>query len=258
MQEGSSFYGPAPLHHVLLAGKTHIGVTLQTLHHKHFDRGVILQQTPQPGFKIPNPDKCTVPELLELVSTKGAEILVDAIGKGAFVPPLEDVRQNPAEKPRELIHATKITTEDRHIDWKTQPAQIIERKSRVIGPIWNMTTVPYDPASEKPAHERRVILTQITEVSPLDGSERTGLAAEPGRPFLVSPTQEGKRKRVKEGVYVWTADKKQFRIDRMKVEGEPDVEAVRATRKAKFVEKDKEADSISDDFEFRAWYAGLV
>lgn len=246
------------MHHVLLAGKTHTGVTLQTLHHEHFDRGVILQQSPQPGLKIPNPDSCTVPELLDLVSDKGAEILVDGIEKAVFVPPLEDARQNPAEKPKELIHATKITTEDRHIDWRTLPAQMIERKSRVIGPLWNMTIVPYDPASDKPAHERRVIITQITEVSPLDGSEKADFAAEPGRPFLASPTQEGKKKRAKEGIFVWTADKKQFRIDRIKVEGEPDVEAVRATRKAKFVGKNKEPDGSSNDFEFRAWYASLV
>lgn len=258
IQETFSFYGPAPLHHVLLAGRSHTGVTLQTLHHKHFDRGVILQQTPQPGFKIPNPDNCTVPELLGLVSEKGAEILVDGIEEGVFVPPLQDMRANSAEKSKDLTHATKITTEDRHIDWKVKSAEMVKRESRVIGPLWNVTSVPYDPASDKPPHDRRVILTQMTEVSPLDGSEKVGFAAEPGRPFLASPTEEGKNKGTKEGIYVWTADKKQLRIDRMKVEGEPDAEAVRATRKAKFMEKDKEPDGSSDDFEFRAWYAGLV
>lgn len=258
IQKAARFYGPAPLHHVLLAGRTHTGVTLQTLHQKHFDRGVILQQTPRPGFKIPDPDNCTVPELLELVSAKGAEILVDGIEKGVFVPPLEDVRPNPAEKPKDVIHATKITTEDRHIDWKVQSAEMIKRSSRVIGPLWNMTTVPCDPASDKSSHDRRVILTQVTEVSPLDGSEKTGFAAEPGRPFLASPTEKGNKKGTKEGIYAWTADKKQLRIDRMKVEGEPDADAVRATRKAKFIEKNKEPDGSSDDFEFRTWYAGLV
>ena len=251
-------HGPAPLHHTLLAGRDRTGVSLQSLHPEHFDGGVILQQTPQPGFEIPDPDTCTVPQLLELVSTKGAEILVDGIRKGLFVPPLQSVvESHPTEKPTDSIHATKITTQDRHIDWELMPGETIKRRSRVIGPLWNVSSVLPDPDNNKPVYNRRVILTEMTEVLPLEHSEKFAFTTEPGRPFLASPTEMGRRKGKKEGIYVWTADQKQIRIDKMKVEGEPDAEAARASRRAKFLQKSKEPDGSSEDFEFRTWYGRL-
>lgn len=251
-------HGPAPLHHTLLAGRDRTGVTLQSLHPEHFDGGVILQQTPQPGFEIPDPDACTVPQLFELVSTKGAEILVDGIRKGLFVPPVQDVvGSHPTEKPKNLIHATKVTTQDRHIDWKLMSGETIKRRSRVIGPLWNMSLVPPDPRNNKPAYDRRVILTDMKEVSPIEHSEKFAFATEPGRPFLASPTKMGQQKGKKEGIYVWTADQKQLRIDKMKVEGEVDAEAVKASRRAKFLLKNKEPDGSSEDFEFRTWHGSL-
>lgn len=97
----------------------------------------------------------------------------------------------------------------------------------------------------------------MKEVSPIERSEKFAFATEPGRPFLASPTKMGQQKGKKEGIYIWTADQKQLRIDKIKVEGEVDAEAVKASRRAKFLLKNKEPDGSSEDFEFRTWHGNL-
>ena len=228
----NSFRGPAPLHHTLLAGRTRTGVTLQTLDFKHFDHGVILQQTSSPGFEIPKPESCTVPELLNLVAPKGAEILVDGIRKGLFVPPIQDAGWRSPEEHESLIHATKIKPEDRHIDWANWTWLDINRRIRVLGPLWSKALVSND-ATINPSsfHYRRVIFTEIEEVEPMKGSE--AYAVVPGLPFVdgAHPIESRQGK----GVYVFTQDGKLLRINQMKVEGEQNADAIRAALKARMV-----------------------
>lgn len=80
------FRGPAPLHHTLLQGRETTGVTLQTLHPKHFDDGEIIAQTPYPGIKH---GAKTVEELRDLLAPIGAQMLVQAIKDRSFVPPIQ-------------------------------------------------------------------------------------------------------------------------------------------------------------------------
>ncbi|PLB41765.1 methionyl-tRNA formyltransferase [Aspergillus candidus] len=219
------FRGPAPLHHTLLAGRRTTGVTLQTLDVKHFDHGVILSQTPP--LPIPNPDSCTVPELLDLVTPTGANLLVEGIQKGLFVPPLEDV--GPTRDDASLIHAAKITPEDRHVDWANWTALEISRRTRVLGPLWS-NALAADTSGKTPTFRpRRVIFTEIEEVEPPKGCEM--LVVIPGVPF-VDNTQP---KPTDRGLYVFTRDGKLIRIRQMKVEGEQNADAVRAALKAKMV-----------------------
>ncbi|KAL4808523.1 formyl transferase [Aspergillus unguis] len=225
------FRGPAPLHHTLLAGRTKTGVSLQTLHLEHFDHGTILAQTPAPGFEIPNPNSCTVPELLNVVSAKGADILVDGIRKGLFVPPVEDAGWNSPEQ-KDLIHATKIKPEDRHIDWATWTWTDISRRNRVLGPLWSKSLVFGEPSNGIPTFEqKRVILSGLEEVQPMKGSQSFALV--PGLPFIdgehTVKADSGK------GVYVFTQDGKLIRIHEMKVEGRQTTDAFRAALKARMI-----------------------
>ncbi|RAK88173.1 methionyl-tRNA formyltransferase family protein [Aspergillus costaricaensis CBS 115574] len=226
------FRGPAPLHHTLLAGKTKTGVTLQTLDLKHFDHGTILAQTPAPGFDIPNPDACTVPDLLNLVCPKGADILVKGIREGLFVPPVEDAGWRASEGDGPLVHAAKIKPEDRHIDWQNWSFLDISRRNRVLGPLWSKALVASNASSEKPSFQhRRVIFTEFEEVTPLKGCDKFSVV--PGLPFVdgTHPIDSTKGK----GVYVFTRDGKLIKVHQMKVEGEPNADALRAALKARMV-----------------------
>ncbi|PYI04928.1 methionyl-tRNA formyltransferase family protein [Aspergillus sclerotiicarbonarius CBS 121057] len=226
------FRGPAPLHHTLLAGRTQTGVTLQTLHLKHFDHGTILAQTPAPGFDIPNPDSCTVPDLLDLVCPKGADILVEGIREGLFVPPVEDAGWRFSEGDGPLTHAAKIKPEDRHIDWANWSWLELSRRNRVLGPLWSKALVASNTSSESPSFQhRRVIFTEFEEVSPLKGCDK--FAVVPGLPFVdgTHPIEPTKGK----GVYVFTQDGKLVKVHQMKVEGEQNADALRAAMKARMV-----------------------
>ncbi|KAL4961408.1 methionyl-tRNA formyltransferase [Aspergillus stella-maris] len=225
------FRGPAPLHHTLLAGRTKTGVTLQTLHLQHFDRGAILAQTPSPGFDIPNPNTCTVPELLGIVSPKGADILVEGIRQGLFVPPVKDAGWYSA-KDEDLIHAVKIKPEARHIDWATWTSADISRRHRVLGPLWSKSLVFDEPSGPVPTfQQKRVILTEFDEVQPMKGADAFALV--PGLPFIdgehTVKADSGK------GVYVFTKDGKLIKIHQMKVEGQANADALRAALKARMV-----------------------
>lgn len=226
----TSFRGPAPLHHTLLAGETTTGVTVQTLHHESFDHGVILSQTPAPGFDIPNPNSCTVPELLNLVAPKGAQMLVESIDKGLYVPPIKDVGQCSTKDTSELIHASKIIPEDRHINWAEWSSANIARRNRVIGPLWSKALCATNAENAPLAfQQKRVIFTEIEEVDLPDNCESFSIL--PGLPFTNSylPDEPG----VKRHLYVFTADGKVLRINRMKVEGEKDSNALAAAHKAR-------------------------
>ena len=149
-----SFRGPAPLHHTLLADRSRTGVTLQTLDPAQFDHGVILAQTPSPGLEVP--EHCTVPNLLDIVTPKAAQILVDGIRDGLFVRPLEDVGWRKPETEGSLIHAGKIRPEDRHIDWANWTWAEISKRNRVVGPLWsNALVASGDPTGAESFRQRR-------------------------------------------------------------------------------------------------------
>ncbi|KAJ5468607.1 hypothetical protein N7475_006359 [Penicillium sp. IBT 31633x] len=222
-----AFRGPAPLHHTLLAGRTTTGVTVQTLHPKKFDHGLILSQTPAPGFEIPNPESCTVRELVDFIAPKGAQMLVDTIEKGLFVPPVSIAA---VEQAGELTHASKITPEDRHIDWANWTLTEISRRDRVIGPLWSKALCSTNPADGPLKFQyKRIIFTDTEEVDPPRGCNAFSIL--PGLPFTnASHPVEPKKSRQ---LYVFTADGKVLRINRMKVEGEQDAEGPRAAIKAR-------------------------
>ncbi|EEH43410.1 methionyl-tRNA formyltransferase [Paracoccidioides brasiliensis Pb18] len=226
------FRGPAPLHHTLLAGETRTGVTLQTLDAKKFDHGIILDQTPPPGFSIPDPDTCDVPRLLNLVSEKGAQMLVEGIRNRVFVPPLKGVGWLKPVEGVSLRYAGKITSEDRHINWKSWTADEISRCQRVLGLLWNNAVVRVAPGGN---HEhKRVIFTKMEVVDSIPGSP-CSTQIDPGLVFAVSDP-ETETDGLDQSLYVTTSDKKIFRIHEIKVQGQSSAPAYRAAKKANMLD----------------------
>ncbi|KAG6014264.1 hypothetical protein E4U41_004892 [Claviceps citrina] len=128
--------GPAPIHHALLRGDTHMGISLQTLDDKAFDHGTILAQTPPPGLAIP-PD-ASFQDVLQEAADAGAEMLVRGLRDGLHVPPHRDVGWKAAalvQGTTTLQHAPKMTKDDGriHPDWT---AEQFARRVRVLGSVW--------------------------------------------------------------------------------------------------------------------------
>lgn len=229
-----SLRGPAPLHHTLLSGHTRTGVTLQTLDSKHFDHGVILDQTPFPGFEIPNPHTCTVPELLKLVTPKAAQMLVNGIRNAIFVPPVKDASWRSSKGEQKLVHATKIAPEDRHINWKNWTSTEIFKRNRLLGPLWSMASARKQDRNCPPVM-KRIIFTELEEVDPPEVvKDDVPLIPEPGLPFVKDnqAIEPGQPRRL----YVYTSDGKFIWLRQLKVEGQQSTDGVRASLKAGILE----------------------
>ncbi|KAK1543194.1 formyl transferase [Colletotrichum paranaense] len=156
------FRGPAPLQHTLLQGRTHTGITLQTLDHKDFDHGDILAQTPLPG--IPIPENCSTQQLLDIVTPPAAEMLVDGLHRGLHVPPHVNVgwKQSTWGFMEDSFgappHAPKITNHDRWIAWSKWTADEIATRQRVLGGVWSSAI------SQTTGTEKRIKLGRVDSV----------------------------------------------------------------------------------------------
>ncbi|KAG8427839.1 Methionyl-tRNA formyltransferase [Metarhizium acridum] len=127
--------GPAPIHHALLRGDTHMGISLQTLDDRAFDHGTILAQSPAPGIPIA-PD-ASFQEVLSVAAVKGAEMLIQGLRDGLHVAPQEDVGWKAAAlQGRQLVHAPKITKADGQIQWSAWTAEQFGRRVKVLGSVW--------------------------------------------------------------------------------------------------------------------------
>jgi len=119
------------------------GVTLQTLDANTFDTGVILAQPPPHG--IPRKEKCTYFDLLNYLTPIAATTLVQGLRDRVFVPPLKDVgwlrnikpsTENDKAKLTQIVHAPKITSANRCVNWTSDSAISIERRYRAFGRLW--------------------------------------------------------------------------------------------------------------------------
>jgi methionyl-tRNA formyltransferase len=155
--------GPAPLHHALLSGRTHTGVSLQTLSEEGFDSGEVLAQTPLPGIEIGQ--GMDVAALRDVLAAAGAEMLVGGLRAGVHVPPREDVGWVPsAEERRAITHAPKITKRDSEVRWGDWTAEVVARRARLLGDtLWSR-------AAARDGKTKRVILHGVEAVPPLERS----------------------------------------------------------------------------------------
>lgn len=201
---------------------------------------MILDQTPAPGIPIPNPDSCTVPELLELLAPKSAEMLINGIRNRVFVPPLKEVKsQFEGINAKDLTHSPKITPEDRRIKWREWTWAEIKRRQRVLGSLWSIAKPAFarklsdkelnDPFIKRPL-EKRVIFDEIEEVSEdsVPGSYR--MSSYPGTPFTLGSAQRTSHDKA---LYVYSADHKLLRLEKLKFEGERFNDALIAAQKAR-------------------------
>ncbi|KAK8879533.1 formyl transferase [Apiospora arundinis] len=146
--------GPAPLHHALLRQMNATGVSLQTLDPHEFDKGLVLAQSRDDAL-IQIPPQCTVPQLLELVTPVGADMLVQGLRDGVHVPPLEEQRSGVAKGRQAaaaaaVTHAPKIETKDRDLFGNfTHPSNAVIDKVSGKGP-WGGLPPPHSLSSVGP------------------------------------------------------------------------------------------------------------
>ena len=125
--------GSAPIEHAILKGRTHTGVSIQTLHPSKFDEGVVLAQTPAPG--LPIGDRETAAELEGRLAELGAGMLVDVLKETKFVEPLQSAGWY-AESKGTTDYAPKITKQDRFVDFSTHTLHHIIAIQRALGDVW--------------------------------------------------------------------------------------------------------------------------
>ncbi|KAI5291767.1 Methionyl-tRNA formyltransferase [Ascosphaera aggregata] len=209
-----------------------------TLHPERFDHGVILDQD---AFEIPNPDECELQTLTDLVSIKGAEMLVAAIRNRIFVPPLKPVASWSDRPDGSLRHAPKIHKEDMHVNWAQWTSAIIERRKRVLGPLWSFASAPSREQNGS-LKKTRVIFESLRPsgikdedriLNALKQLGKTEKDLSPGLPFsLVTGGSDG----IFDGnqpIFVKTCNDGFLRIDTIKVEGTKTAPALRASMKAR-------------------------
>ena len=214
-----SFRGPAPIHHTLLQRRARTGVTVQTLHPKQFDHGLVIAQTPSPGFQ----HRCyTVEDLLRLMANKGAEMLIDCIEAGTFVRPVPPdshlVLVSVCGVGSSLSKAPKITPHDRHVDWSTWTAEDILLKRTIIPSLWSIIRSHATQGSTK----KRVVWSAGFTVSDMADYPETAV----GRPFVVGLGS------YQQAVYIRTCNNQILRILDITIEGKPRDDPVRSAQRA--------------------------
>ncbi|KAL8787019.1 MAG: hypothetical protein Q9213_002455 [Squamulea squamosa] len=213
------FPGPAPLHHTLLADRKTTGVTLQTLHPNKMDGGKILAQTPYPGIEHRAE---TVEDLQALTAQLGANMLIQSLKNGVFVPPLHEVGWYAGNSTLEdFTHATKIGPKERHLDWATWSADEILRRQRIIGPLWNMAKT----STQGNTGERKEVKRIIWDDGLQRLEEECHLFPAIGQPIIVGlhgPAQK---------IYMRTCDGNVLVARKFKVEGGATAEAFHAAKR---------------------------
>jgi len=192
-----SLRGPAPIHHAILTGQRYTGVTVQTLHEKTFDHGVILAQTPLPGIRITEHD--TYSDLHNVLKEVGADLLVKSIKKCLHVPPLKDVGTYNLST-EDLQHAPKITPGDKKIDFRS--THNIMRKYHALGRLWadlyineTVTKRCVFEDFEEVEFEYSLPKSFVRPILPMDSNIATtdgGETSFPGLRMIAAPSPEGK------------------------------------------------------------------
>ncbi|KAG0634835.1 formyl transferase [Tuber brumale] len=158
------YRGAAPIYHTLLDQQPITGVSVQTLHPAKFDHGAILLQTNPP---IIIPPKTRYRALHDTLASHGAELLVETLRRGLFVPPLgptkNDYKPSLAPKIDPEIHA--------RIDWESQNAEEIEMRCGTFNTVWCRLSSVEDPELER---RKRAILSGVSAFErPEKGPGRT-------------------------------------------------------------------------------------
>lgn len=155
-----SLRGPAPVHHALLNGDTHTGVSLQTLDDTAFDHGAVLAQTPP----LPIPCDATLTSLTAQLADVGAAMLVQGLRDGLYIPPNEDVSRGAVAAAER--HAPKVHKDEAQVRWDAWTGDEWRRRRAVFGSVWTMGT-----GAGRGAGDKRVIFTDFGVVPSADGMD---------------------------------------------------------------------------------------
>ncbi|KAI7088187.1 Formyltransferase [Hortaea werneckii] len=198
--------GPAPIQHTLLRQRASTGITLQTMHPTRFDHGMILDQE-----EAPVPPQSTPEDLVDMLGPLGARMLAKGVESGIFVPPLTDFA-NSGSPTIEPSHAPKITPEDRHIDWKSWTAEMVQTRDRVLGRLWDSTTFASCMDDSPTATAKRINYIGPWTIFP--AAPPRDIVPQPGLPVLL-PGQKAT------SFGIWSADAQLMVPQGVTIDGEP-------------------------------------
>ncbi|KAH6604629.1 hypothetical protein Trco_006336 [Trichoderma cornu-damae] len=205
--------GPAPIHHAMMRGDEHTGVSLQTLDPKVFDHGIVLAQTPSPG--LPIPPSTTLQHLAGDLAEAGAEMLVRGLRDGLHVPPYTDAGwMANLLKGEDLVHAPKVSKGESQINWREWGSRDFVRFLNIFNTIWTQ-------ARNDKGKFKRVLFLDAESVPERDVTGRDGEMV-----FRVEPGDEAKdiqkTVRVDDGrdaFYIPTGREDWVRVRGVKVDG---------------------------------------
>ena len=116
------YRGPAPIHHAILNGDRHTGVTLQTLSPKGFDKGIIFDQS----YPLAIEEDEQFSSLWNRLASLAADMLVSSLRNQTYIQP-KPVKTFTEESYAGYIH--------KQIDWYTTSADKAVRLGRIHHPI---------------------------------------------------------------------------------------------------------------------------
>lgn len=217
----------------MLDGEANTGVTLQTLHPQKFDAGIVLDQTPEPGIAIPNPETYTFGDLQNMSADMAAAMLIKAVRQRSFVPPYRDVHQATEIGGVRLVsYAPKIDRNMRCVDFRSMTGPRILRMNRAISPLW-AEAHSSDGFSTTPI----ILDTALLLVDQkLENGKDLGVipSIEVGRPY-VSLSMHDRIDTTSAPLLINTIDGSTLVVPRLKVPGSPFRAAVAASQTAKLL-----------------------
>ena len=159
-----------------------------------------------------------MPELLEQVAPKGAEMLLECIKNRMYLNGINVAQDAQGEPARATaLAAPKITPKDRFIKWKTWTAGEILRRDQVIGPLWSFAELYGNGKAE-----RRIIWSTGFSLT----SEIPKIDVPIGQPVILGKDS------IAPSVYIRTCDNKMLKLGEIKIEGGAQAMPMEAAKKA--------------------------
>lgn len=147
--------GSSPIQYALMEDLKTTGVTVQTLHPTHFDRGSLIARSDPVNVE----DCDNFSTLLSRLAEIGADLLAKIISEKLYV--------NPVELPARHSHslAPKIRPTKSEINWSSMNARQIRRYYDALGPLYSFKHVDTIKKNKPVQGLYKVILSHITETN---------------------------------------------------------------------------------------------
>jgi methionyl-tRNA formyltransferase len=221
-------------------------MSLQTLHPTSFDEGIILDQTPWPGIVVP--DKCDYQTLLEIMQPLGAEMLVKAIRKRLYLPPLHAVGWvGKFDNAKTMYkHAPKIETAHKLLCFERMDSSHILRMSQAFESTWAFAAAA--PQRSKIKRQRIIFqgpLSILSTPSTIFEDNMSVPEVPPGLPYWRTDAMNDAKEHTTLPLFVNTIDGKTISADYLKIEGGVKMPAQRAALKHRLTRQQRDLNSKS-------------